>query len=528
MAARMSAAALSPLIWCLSLCTFLSLSMSFCLCGGKYMYSRQELIDIGLRCSMDIMSNFQRSHNILDYITRSPWVCFPSRWRRRRREWKQKRGCRAGFRARLKKNPHKPLLPSIYMTNARSVTHKMDELELLTASDHFFRTCCIMIITESWLQLLTPDTAVQLAGRICYRQDSDKESGKSRSGGLCVYLHNDWCCNSRITARHCCPELEALSVMCRPFYLPQELSVVTFTAVYIPPDANVSIALNHLLTIINKLQQDHSEGAHIIAGDFNQACLKSVLPHFYQHVNCATRGSNTLDRVYSNIKHAYKAVALSHLGLSDHMSLSLTPAYTPLIRTTKPCTESLKRGPKVLSLNFRIALQTLAGTCSIKRTWRSLQRLCFFILSAASTMLQLTNASGYFQTKNPGWQARYGVSSRNVTSPLGQGMRHGTALLERTSEEASKRQRMTTEGRSRSTWSKTTHGACGKQFSTLPSTNAAQTVTRMGMPHCASSWIASLPDLRQTCLSFHLPPTLTLVPTYSRCRNMTWGMCWGE
>ncbi len=34
------------------------------------MYSRQELIDIGLRCSMDIMSNFQRSHNILDYITR--------------------------------------------------------------------------------------------------------------------------------------------------------------------------------------------------------------------------------------------------------------------------------------------------------------------------------------------------------------------------------------------------------------------------------------------------------------------------
>ncbi len=73
---------------------------------------------------------------------------------------------------------------------------------------------------------------------------------------------------------------------------------------------------------------------------------ESVLPHFYQHVNCATRGSNTLDRVYSNIKHAYKAVALSHLGLSDHLSLSLTPAYTPLIRTTKPCTKIIKTWPE--------------------------------------------------------------------------------------------------------------------------------------------------------------------------------------
>lgn len=153
----------SPLVWCLSLSL---LSMSFCLCGGEYMYSRQELIDIGLRCSMDITSDFQRSHNIPDYIARpaeSPWVCFPSRRRRRRRERKQKRGCRAGFRARLKRNPHKPPLPSIYMTNARSVMHKMDELELLTASDHFVRTCCIMIITESWLQPLIPDNATQLA-----------------------------------------------------------------------------------------------------------------------------------------------------------------------------------------------------------------------------------------------------------------------------------------------------------------------------------------------------------------------------
>ena len=34
-------------------------------------------------------------------------------------------------------------------------------------------------------------------------------------------------------------------------------------------------------------------GVQIVAVDFNQANLKSVLPKFYQHVSCATRGENT-------------------------------------------------------------------------------------------------------------------------------------------------------------------------------------------------------------------------------------------
>ncbi len=106
---------------------------------------------------------------------------------------------------------------------------------------------------------------------------------------------------------------------------------------------------------------------------------ESVLPHFYQHVNCATRGSNTLDRVYSNIKHAYKAVALSHLGLSDHLSLSLTPAYTPLIRTTKPCTKIIKTWPEGALTQLQDCFANTCWICSIKRTWITLQRLCFSI-----------------------------------------------------------------------------------------------------------------------------------------------------
>lgn len=166
----------------------------------------------------------------------------------------------------------------------------MDELELQLVTMSFVRNCNIILVTESWLHPLIPDTAVELAGRTLHQQDRNRDSGKSRGGGLCVYVHNEWCCNSRIIENHCSPDLEVLAVSCRPFYLPREFTVVIVMAVYIPPDANVSAALSLLLDTINKQQLAHPDGALIVAGDFNRACLKTVLPKFVQFVDFATRG----------------------------------------------------------------------------------------------------------------------------------------------------------------------------------------------------------------------------------------------
>lgn len=204
----------------------------------------------------------------------------------------------------------------------------MDELELQIAANRYVQNCCMMILTETWLHPLNPDTAVQLAGCTIHHQDRSKDS------------------NSRIIDQHCSPDLEALSVLCRPFYLPRELTIVAVAAVYIPPDANVKTALTHLLAIINKQQRSNPNGVHIIAGDFNQACLKTELPSFYQHVDCSTRGNNTLDCVYSNIKRAFRVTPLPHLGQSDHLALLLTPAYTPLRRKNKPSTKTIKTWPE--------------------------------------------------------------------------------------------------------------------------------------------------------------------------------------
>ncbi len=112
------------------------------------------------------------------------------------------------------------------------------------------------------------------------------------------------------------------------------------------PDANISLALTYLHIIISKHRRAYPDGVHIIAGDFNQACLKTVLPKCSQYVKCATRGRNTLDRVYSNIKHGYRAVPLPDLGLSDHVSLFLVPAYTPLRKRMSPTTKTIKTWPE--------------------------------------------------------------------------------------------------------------------------------------------------------------------------------------
>ncbi len=85
------------------------------------------------------------------------------------------------------------------------------------------------------------------------------------------------------------------------------------------PCANAKDALRELYSAISEQQTNNPDGFFIIAGDFNHANLKTVLPKFYQHVNFATRGNNTLDFVYTTVKHAYKAEPRPPRILGPHL-----------------------------------------------------------------------------------------------------------------------------------------------------------------------------------------------------------------
>lgn len=162
---------------------------------------------------------------------------------------------------------------------------------------------------------------------------------------MCVYTNNSWCKDAAVVSSHCSVDTEFMTVKCRPFYLPREFTVITITAVYIPPSANTKEALSVLYRSITDCKNTHPGGVFIVAGDFNQATMKTVLPHFHQCVAFATRGENTLDLAYENIKKAFKAAPRPHLGSSDHLSVMLLPTYKPLLIREKPTTKQVRVWP---------------------------------------------------------------------------------------------------------------------------------------------------------------------------------------
>ena len=87
------------------------------------------------------------------------------------------------------------------------------------------------------------------------------------------------------------------------------------------------------------------EVALLVAGDFNAGKLKSVLPHFYQHVKCATRGekNKTLDHLYSSHRDTYKAFPHPPIGKSYHHFILLIPAYKLKLKQDVPVTCSIQK-----------------------------------------------------------------------------------------------------------------------------------------------------------------------------------------
>ncbi|KAI4900129.1 hypothetical protein NFI96_005431 [Prochilodus magdalenae] len=288
-------------------------------------------------------SSFRAKLGRLQLLRTPAWRGRAARTKGKRKRCKRrlKRGKRAGVLARLKANADRPPIPSLFLSNVRSLDNKLDLLRLRMSVSDEMRNCAVICLTETWLNDSMPDSAFQLAGRQLFRADRNQLSGKARGGGLCVYINRGWCTNCVVVNALCSEAAEQLTVKCRPHYLPREFTAVFVIAVYIAPDANANNALKELHDNISSLQNKHPEAFYVVAGDFNHVNLTNILPRFYQHIDIPTRGNNTLDRVYTNIRDAYRAVPHPHLGLSDHISVMLVPAYHPPLRRSRPTQKTI-------------------------------------------------------------------------------------------------------------------------------------------------------------------------------------------
>ncbi len=129
-----------------------------------------------------------------------------------RRRIKNLHGKHAGIRNRLRKRVHSPPLPSILLTNVQSLENKMDDLRAGISFQQDIRDCNILCLTETWLTISV------------LRMDRTAEASKTKVGGVCFMINKKWCDPRNISILLCCcsPHLEHLSIICHPFYLPQE------------------------------------------------------------------------------------------------------------------------------------------------------------------------------------------------------------------------------------------------------------------------------------------------------------------
>ncbi len=332
------------------LCVFFTYFLFFLLLflirvsSAMIMYDRRTLLDIGQRYTNLIQDTLSTDPAWPLEILQINELNNDHLNNRRRR--KKHRGRCAGICNRLRKRAHSPPLPSILLANVQSLENKMDNLRARISFQRDIRDCNILCLTETWLTPTVPDTAVTASDNFSVlRMDRTAEAGKTKGGGVCFFINKKWCDprNISILSRSCSPHLEHLSIICRPFYLPREFSSIVITSVYIPPQADTSLALSKLHDELSGYINKHPDAACIIAGDYNKANLKKVIPNFHQHISCPTRGLNTLDHCYTPLKNAYKAHSLPAFGKSDHAAIFLTPEYKQRIVHEPPVEREVMR-----------------------------------------------------------------------------------------------------------------------------------------------------------------------------------------
>lgn len=129
------------------------------------------------------------------------------------------------------------------------------------------RNCCVLCFTEKWLTPMSLDMMLQPEG-LSTRQCQKKEKYPIHDE-LFVVLG---CCK---VLSHASPHDLKLPVKCQQFLLLTEFSDVILTAIYIPPQADIKLALEELCCSINRHKTSYPITFPIIAEVFNLKYLSN-------------------------------------------------------------------------------------------------------------------------------------------------------------------------------------------------------------------------------------------------------------
>ena len=188
---------------------------------------------------------------------------------------------------------------------------KVDEIGCVINNNNVHIAC----ITESWLNESVMTDTVNIPGYVCYRRD--RVDGR-RGGGVVCYVRDDVPCQ-RI-AEFECNDVECLWLLFRGSRMPRLVSHILIGTIYYPPNGDSMQTVSHIMDCLDKITHKHPHVGIILCGDFNQLKDSAILCFpLKQIVNSATRRSNILDKIYTNIKNYYNTPCiLPPIGKSDH------------------------------------------------------------------------------------------------------------------------------------------------------------------------------------------------------------------
>lgn len=136
----------------------------------------------------------------------------------------------------------------------------------------------------------------------------------------------------------CSPNLEFITPLLWPFWLPRKFMATTAMAVYISPQVDTDFVLKELYRTISALKNCYSEAALNMVGCFNHVFQRKVLSKYFQHIKVNTWGCTTLNHCYSPFCIACKPLLHPLFSKSDLSSVLF--AYrqkpkqpSPILRT---------------------------------------------------------------------------------------------------------------------------------------------------------------------------------------------------
>jgi hypothetical protein len=138
---------------------------------------------------------------------------------------------------------------TVFLTHVQSLANKVDKIRTSVAFQRDIRDCNIIHFTKhGFLRICCQSRYSRLDSQCVAPTGINHLSRKKKGRGVCFLINNSWCnCNNiQELKSFCSRDLEFLTIKCRLYYLPMELSLVIVTAVYIPPQADITTALKEL------------------------------------------------------------------------------------------------------------------------------------------------------------------------------------------------------------------------------------------------------------------------------------------